>query len=196
MSIKKLKDFLESNYTILLTLEIGLISWLVKSSILCVISFAVLVSLIFIICNDPKGAFPSLFFISFFIQVIDDNYPLAIYLTCIFIVLGSIIYFIIKTIKSKKCTKGRLFYPMIIADIAFLLGGIIGNFNIINIACVLFMALCMYLFYWITINTCTDLKQFMYIVLTCGGFIICIQSIVLNLYSGKFISSILINLPV
>lgn len=190
MSIKKLKDFLESNYTILLTLEIGLISWLVKSSVLCVISFAVLVSLIFIICNDPKGAFPSLFFISFFIQVIDDNYPLAIYLTCIFIVLGSIIYFIIKTIKSKKCTKGRLFYPMIIADIAFLLGGIIGNFNIINIACVLFMALCMYLFYWITINTCTDLKQFMYIVLTCGGFIICIQFIVLNLYTGKFISSI------
>lgn len=190
MSITKLKDFLESNYTILLTLEIGLISWLIKSSTLCVISFAVLVSLIFIICNNPKGAFPALFFVSFFIQVIDENYPLAIYLVCIFIVLCSITYFIIKTLKTQKCTKGKLFYPMIIADVAFLLGGIIGNFNIINIACVLLMALTMYLFYWIAINTCTDLKQFMYIVLTCGGFIICIQFIVLNLYTGKFTSSI------
>ncbi len=197
MILNKIKTAVQSKWAMPALFAFAVIFWAINFVDLTVIVFGVYVCFVFFFCDDIKPVFAPILFIHFFVEYI--FYSVAnwvVYGFSIGIVLISMIYFVTKKLVENKklktglLKKGKLFWPIVIADIAYLLGGIIGHFDILNSIVVLGFCLVAYFFYWASINFCKDLKKYLLYLLLCGAIFISIQILFIHLSSTDIISSI------
>ncbi|NCB48048.1 MAG: hypothetical protein EOM55_00230 [Clostridia bacterium] len=197
MVLNKIKSLVQSKWSMPALFAFAVFFWAIDFVGITVCVFAIYVCFVFFFCEDVKVAFAPILYIHFFVQYI--FYSVAnwvVYGSCIGIVVISIIYFVVKKlIESKKfktpLKKGKLFWPLVVANIAYLLGGIIGNFNILTSVVVLGFCLVSYFFYWTSINFCKDLKKYLLYLFLCGAIFISVQLLFTHLSSDDIVLSII-----
>ena len=189
---------LTSFYFIPIVLLLGLICYAFSLTEIVVLVYAFLFILILILCPDVKNIFVLLFFVAFFIPDLEvmTNY-LVYYIAVGAVVLTLIGFFIYKTVKDGvKILKGGNFtIGLLFSFTAFLLAGIIGQFNLIKSLTILTFCAAIYILYVIAINYTKNLKEFFEKLLLIGGIVVGIQ-IAVNFLSGEennFFCSVCIN---
>jgi len=196
MTLNKLKTAVQSKWAMPALFTFAVVFWAIDFVDATVCVFALYVCFVFFFCDDVKVAFAPILYIHFFVEYIFYSVAhWAVYGSCIGLVVISIIYYTInKLVKSKKLKKplkkGFLFWPLVIADVAYLIGGVIGNFNILTSIVVLGFSLVSYFFYWVSINFCKDIKKYLLYLFLCGAIFISIQILFIHLTSVDIISSI------
>ncbi|MFA6843953.1 MAG: hypothetical protein WCR33_06115, partial [Bacilli bacterium] len=196
MMISKIKTAINSKWAMPTLFSLAVFFWAIDFVDATVCIFAIYVCLVFFLCEDVKVAFAPILYIHFFVEYI--FYSVAnwiVYGTCIALAISSIIYYVIKKLveykkSHKPLKKGKLFWPLVVADIAYLLGGLIGNFNLLATVMVFAFSLISYLIYWIAINFCYDLKKYLLYLFICGAIFVSIQILIIHLTSGDIIYSI------
>lgn len=152
---------------------------------------AILFFAIFLLCDNIKNVFAILFFVPFFIDDIGKNPNWVIYFICIGVGVGSIVYFLIKQlcINKKQVKKGQMFWPIIFATVAFVLGGI-ARFNIVIALITFGLCFATYALYFFALNFTKDLKNYLSYIFIIGGFLISLEILILNFKTGNFMNSL------
>ena len=191
MKLQKIKSFLQSDYVILAFFSIAFLGWTTGLHNISIPLIAILGSLIFLLCNDMKTVLSAVFYLTFFVPVVKGTTPLVVYGVSLLFGISCLVYFIIKSIKkNKSLTKGKMFWAFIVSGIAFLLGGIYKNFNIVNFVITLAMCVACYAVYWMVINFTTNLKQFLLKLFIFGGLFVAAQILFLIVKSGNIVQAI------
>ncbi len=189
MKLEKFKNLLESKYMVVAILFIGFFGWILNIPFISVPILAVIVSLIFILCNDVKNTFAAIIHAPYFFN--DINASLVLFIISICLVVSSIIYFIIKNlIKNKEITKGKMFWAFVISTIAFLLGGIYKNFNLLSFLITLGISIICYVLYWICINFTNNFKTFLFNLFICSSIFISLQIVSSIIATGNILQAI------
>ena len=189
---------LTSFYFIPIVLCFGFICYEFNLTEVVVSVYAFLFILILLLCPDVKNMFTLLFFVAFFIPDLEvmTNY-LVYYIAVGSVVLTLIGFFIYKIIKDgvKILKGGKFTIGLLFSFLAFLLAGIIGQFNLVKSLTILTFCVAIYILYVIAINYTKNLKEFFEKLLLFGGVVVGVQ-IVINFLSGVesvFFCSVCIN---
>ena len=183
------KTFLESIWGVVAMCCVAMIFWFLGLPKAGVISMAIFVSLTFLLCDDIKLLFASFFYVPYFSIDIFSVGEIIFFLIIIAIVLTTIIYFFIKH-RHVKVKKGNLFWGLMIADLAFLLGGIVGHFNIKNFAIILGLNIAIYILYFLAINHTKNLISYLMLSFVVVGICLVLQHTSLILKSGNILECI------
>ena len=137
--MEKVKTYLQSVTCVPILLIIALICFSFNQVPVIVFSWAAYVFAVLIICPDKKNIFPIFILIPNFISNVYEQIYLKYYIVCVALVILGIFYVFISTliVKKKAVNLGKMFYPILVADVAFLLAGVIGHFNIYQFLAVL-----------------------------------------------------------
>ncbi len=143
-------------------LVLGFVCWLFELTSVVVPLFAVAFSLVLLFCKDVKNIFTPLFFVAFFIPDILTMTDYTVYYFGAGLAVVSLIVFIVyKVIKDgKKMKGGRFSIGLLTSFVAYLLAGVIGNFNVMHSAIILGFCLAIYIFYIICVNYTENLKEY------------------------------------
>lgn len=195
LAIEKLKTILESKWLIVPLFALALVFQLLGLYSVNVLICAVILSLIFFLCDDVKNIFAIIFYASFFIGNIFVKANWVVYGIAIFIACISFIYFAVnKFVKYKKSGEkfkiSRIFIPLCIVSIFYLLGGIFSNFSILPFLSTLGFSLVVLFFVFITPNFTKNLKDYLLFAFTVGAVMIMILMFLTNVILGKSILSI------
>jgi 4-hydroxy-3-methylbut-2-enyl diphosphate reductase len=182
IALDKIRKGVQSKWSIPTLFAVAVIFWAIGIEQVTVCLFAIFVAFVFLFCDDVKPAFAPILYVSFFIENI---YSISVahwiaYGISIALAFFSIIFFVIrKILQSKKqgiaLKKGKLFWPLVLVDIGYLLGGVIGNFHILITLAVLGFCLVSYFLYWISINFCSGLKEYLPYIFVCGTIFISVE---------------------
>ena len=154
--LQKINTVLSSFYLIPLVFIFALICYVFQLQYFCVITLAILVFLILFFCKDIKNVFAIIIYACFYIGDIGLSPNWFYYGIAIFIAVSSLLFFtlynLIKGIKNHTLIKGNFLYALIICSIAFCLGGIIGNFQLLPFIITLGFCIVSIIFYFLAIN--------------------------------------------
>ncbi len=152
---------LSSFYFNPILLALGFLCWILELPSVVVPLFAFAFILVLLFCKDVKNIFTPLFFVAFFIPDILAMTDYTIYYIGAGGAIVSLLVFVVyKLITDRKNIKGGKFALGLIASfIAYLLSGVIGNFNIVHSGMILGFCLAIYIFYIIAINYTENLKE-------------------------------------
>lgn len=133
---------------------------------------------IFIFAEDVKNAFGILFIVLYaIVDVVAVPAPWATYFLCGGIgaacIIARLVVDAVRAKRGKRFKKGKLFWALIIADAGYLLGGVIGNFNIFSFAVVLFLSLLTLALYFIALNHTDNLKEGLFFIFILVAIYIC-----------------------
>lgn len=167
---------LESYYIAPILFFLAFWGWFFKLTLVVVFVFCLVFALVLFFCKDVKNIFPPVLYISFFITDIVSEPQWTGYFIAIALAVIALAYFGVKSIVKdrKKLVKGKLFYPLIVASVAFLAGGI-SHFNGIAFLITLGFCLVNLFLYFLAVNYTRDLSKFMCFVFIAGAVILCIQ---------------------
>lgn len=166
--------------------------WFLGSTEAVVAGFALVLACIFLFCKKINNAYALILYVSFFIQNIDGAFDemttdSAVLLALSVAIAGtSFIAFSIKTfVKEKgKLKKGKLFYPLLVLDAAFLLGGI-SRFDIAQFFVVAGLSLAVMIFYIFAINCTEDFGTYLAKVFVIGAVFISLEIIYAKYRNGN-----------
>lgn len=183
---EKIKNALQSPYVVPCVFLFAFLFWLAEFTLACISLLALFVAAILLFCDDPKNIFCPVIYAGFFVKdiVVESNW--AVYAVCIGIAAASFIVFavrhIIKRVKSGKGVRlGKLFFPLVVLDVAFMLGGIIGNFNVGAFFATAGFCAVMLLLYFIAVNFTENLGEYLAFLFVCGAAYIIVQRSCYNL---------------
>lgn len=190
--MNEIEKTLSNRIWIPVVLTIGFLGWFNSIDYIAIPILAVFCALIFIFCNDVKNIFPIIFAVPFLIKSIENTTQLICIGVAIGIFVVSAIYFVIKQFVHKtNMRKGLLFWPLIISDIAFIFGGVIGYFNLLAFLITIGLSLAIYFLYFLAINFCPDFKSYITDTFIIIGFMLFAQLLIEYLQEDKtFISAI------
>ena len=174
--MNKFRQILISNVWIAIILFIGFLGWGVSLEFLSIPLIAVYSLLLMIFCEDIKNIFVVFFAVPFFIGSVKNTSDIILLGISFGIFLVGVVFYLIKQlIKSKNCKKGKLFWGFVCLLITYLVGGIIGYFNILNWLIIIAMTLLTYFCYWVAINFCHNLKKHIIYTFISIGILLSIQ---------------------
>lgn len=192
MAINNIKKALQSEYVVPSVFLFAFVFWLAEFTLVNVCAATFLVAAILLFCDDVKNIFCPILYVGFFIKdiVVEANW--SVYFVCIAIVCASFAAFVVrKAVKDKNNLKlGKMFFPLILLDVAFLLGGIIGNFVLTSFFATLGLSCVMLLLYFIAVNFTENLGKYFAYLFVCGAAFIVIQRYCYNLMYYKDVSEI------
>ncbi len=171
----------------------GAIFWFFSLSYMTVAIFALFAILILLFCSNINNFFALLFYVSFFIKNIDDkNTPWLVYIICIGLAVVLLIAYFVKMciLEKDKVNKGTMWIAIIISTIAFLLGGVIGHFDIINALIILGFSVATFIIYILARNKTVRLDKYLAYLFTVGALFLTLVILVgrLRLVGTIFIS--------
>lgn len=186
------KSFLESKLMIPILFDVMLILWLFNLTYVSVLVMAIAVGAILLLCKDVKNSFLPVVYISFFINDLEAEANFILYGIAIGIVaISAITFVVLKFVKERKTLKkGNMFWAFVIEAVAFLLAGCIGHFNLLHAAVALGFCLLTYFFYWVAINSCKNVKEYLFRLAVYGAIYIVVVFCVLNIGMGSLYDSI------
>ena len=158
--MEKIKTYLQSVTCVPVLLALALICFLLNQVPIIVFTWAAYVFAVLMICPDKKNIFPIFIFIPNFISNVYEQIFLKYYIVCVGLVILGVFYVFISTliIKKKTANLGKMFYPILIADVAFLLAGVIDHFDIYQFLAVLGFCIILYPLYFIALNNTENLN--------------------------------------
>lgn len=177
MIIDKLKTALQSKLVVPYVFLFGLFFWLLDLNSLVVCALVLLVAVILLVCDDVKNIFCPVIYAGFFIKDILASANWVVYVACAVVALAAFVTFTVRKIREKGKTLkfGKVFFPLLVFDVGFLLGGIIGNFNILAFAATFGLCAVMLLLYFIAINFTDGIDEYLPFLFTCGAAFISVQ---------------------
>ncbi|MBE7089251.1 MAG: O-antigen ligase family protein [Clostridiales bacterium] len=174
--INAIRSALESIYLVPIMFLIGSICWWFSLSLVSVAVFAGVAVLIFLFCKNVNNFFALLFYVSFFIKnIYVGNTNWIGYIVSIAIAVVFIFAFAIKMIIVEKISlkDSKMAIAIILSSVAFLLGGVIGRFDILVFAITLGLSLATFVIYLIARHrTCELTKYFAKLFMIGGVFLI------------------------
>ncbi len=186
---ENIKKGLSSIYAVPFIFVFAFICSCFESYNLSVLVLASLASIILLICDDVKNIFAICFYACFYIATIEINPDWVCYGIAIGIVGISFICFIIRKLiineQRKNLKKGRMFFPIIISSIAFLLGGLISNFQFLPFIITFGFCFATITFYWLAVNFTKDLGKYLLRVFVLGAVLVALIMYMQNVRLGK-----------
>ncbi len=188
------RSFLESWYLPPLIFVSGVLCWYFSFSLGSVAIFAITASLVLLFCKNISNFFAFFFYVSFFIKNVDDAGTLWLgYLICIGIAFLSLVAYTLKILilERKTIKKGKMYLGIAISSVAFLLGGVIGRFNIITTLTVFAFCVLSFVCYFLSRNRTQNLSKYLGYLFIVGAIfltiVICIGrlSLVGTIFIGK-----------
>ncbi len=161
--------------------------WYFNNSLLTVAGFVTVFALILIFAKNVNNIFALILYVSFFIKdIYSEGTPWTFYVIIIAVALIVLIAFIIKTLIVKKgeIKKGSMFPAIIVSSIAFMLGGVVGRFNILNFIITFAFSLALFVVYFIANNCTKNLGKYLAYVFMVGAIFITAQICVVKLRNG------------
>lgn len=192
--LTKICDFLQSKWLIPPLFLFGAIFQILGLYAINVCIMACVLSAILIFCKDVKNIFGIFLYAAFYLGEIFSTANWYAYGTAIGIAVCSFIYFVIKTqIKRKKegikVRNSRIFIPLVFCTIAYSLGGVISNFQILPFLITLGISFAILFFVYVASNYTTGLKEYLPFLFVCGAIMISIEMLASNaLFGGTFLS--------
>lgn len=184
------KNFLEGPWGVVATCMCAMIFWLAGLEMVAVCVLALPVIVCFLICDNVRLLYGPFLLVPFFSVDVQSKSEIVGYAIIFAVVFVSFVYFMIKHRKT-KVRKGDLFWGLLIADIAFLLGGVVGHFSIRNFAIILALNIALYLLYFVAINHTKDFIPYLMLCFVVVGCCIAVQHSVLLLRTGNVFQGIL-----
>ncbi len=184
------KDFLEGSWGLIATCCIATLFWLLGLEMVAVCVLALSVIVCFLICDNVRLLYGPFLLVPFFSVDVQNKNELITYAIIFAVVFVSFLYFMIKHRKA-KVRKGDMFWGLMIADIAFLLGGVVGHFSIRNFAIILALNIALYLLYFVAINHTKDFIPYLMLCFVVVGTCLSVQHSVMLLRTGNIFESIL-----
>ncbi len=173
---------LESFWVIPISFTIAFICWICNITLITPFLFWALFVCILVFCKDVKNIFPLIIYIPFFLVDIKNQANIPIYIAIVVVALtvftGSLIFRCVK--REKRLSLGKLFMPLIVMDVAFLLAGVIGRFNFIAMLCTLATCVVTYALYFVAVNFTKNLGDYFCRVFIAGGLFLPVQILIAN----------------
>ena len=182
-SVSVLKKALESYYPVPVLFLFAFICWFFKWTLLVVYVFLAVFVLILLICRDVKNIFALVLYISFFITDIGAEPHWAGYFVAIFCAVAAMIYFAVRNFLADRKTlkKGKMFYPLVVASVAFLLGGV-GRFDALSFFITLGFCIVNYYLYFLAVNYTVDLNRYLAYLFIIGAAVLSVQIMFVNTF--------------
>ncbi len=184
------KNFLEGPWGVVATCMCAMIFWLAGLEMVAVCVLALPVIVCFLICDNVRLLYGPFLLVPFFSVDVQSKSEIVGYAIIFAVVFVSFVYFMIKHRKT-KARKGDMFWGLLIADVAFLLGGVVGHFSIKNFAIILVLSIDLYLLYFVAINHTKDLIPYLMLCFVVVGSCLAVQHGVMLLRAGDVIQGIL-----
>lgn len=188
--INNTKFFLESMWGVVAVCSLATLFWCFGLPVGAVTVLAVGVILCFLTCDDVKLLFGPFLLVPFFSVDVQNPAELTTYAIVFAFVFSSFIFYVIKHRKT-PVTKGKMFWGLMIADISFLLGGVIGHFDIKIFLIILALNVAMYLVYFVAINYTNNLIPYLMLCFVVVSMCLVVQHSVLLVRSGDILNCIL-----
>lgn len=172
----KIKNVLESFYLIPAIYVFAVLGRVFDVIQITLPIIALTVILILVFCDDVKNVLGIIFYAPFYIKDISMNLRFELYVAVIACVVLALIYFFVRSVlslkKQKEKIKGKLYVPLIIITVAYLLGGIAYDFNLFNAVTILTLSIATFLFYYIALNCTKDIGKYMNKVFVVGAVLV------------------------
>ncbi len=172
----KIKNALQSFYlipTIFFFAVLGRI-FDVTQITLPIIALAIILILIF--CDDVKNVFGIIFYAPFYIKDTVNHLAVVLFVIVIAVVIVALlVYAVCKIIalkKQKALIKGKLYLPLILITIAYLLGGVGFDFNLKTAIVIVAFSLATFVFYFIALNCVKNTDKFFYKLFVAGAILV------------------------
>lgn len=161
-------------------LTLGFVGWFCKIDMIVIPLLCVYVGLLLAICDDVRNVFPVAISAQFFINSVESIADYVVLgVSILFFVVGIVIFLIRQLYINKVCVKkGKMFWPFVVALVAYLIGGIWGYFNILNAVIITAMTCATYFLYWIAINFSHNLKEYINYFFIALGIVLGFQLII------------------
>lgn len=176
MVISKIKNALESFYLIP-----AIFVFVVLGRALDVINvtlpiIALVIVLVLVLCDDVKNVLAIIFYAPFYIKDLNMFNMPNLYAVLIVGVVSALLYFTIKKIKQLKnqnaIIKGKLYLPLVLITLAYLLGGVFYGFRLTSALTITVFSLASVFFYFIALNCVKNPLNFMCKVFVVGGILV------------------------
>ncbi len=193
--INVVRRALESWWLVPAVFFLGAIFWFFSLSLVTVAVFSFVAVLILLFCKKVNNFFALFLFVSFFIKNVDSpDTPWIGYIVCIGIAVICLIAYTIKTIVLERKTLkwGDMWIAVLVSSIAFLLGGVIGRFNIMNFAIVLGFSVATYILYFLARNKTENLEKYLAYLFVVGALFLTLIILVGRL---RLVGKIFIGYP-
>ena len=158
-----IKAFFNSVWATVLVAVITVVGWQFNLVYISVPTLAVFCFLSLVLCDDIKPALIPVIFVPYMLRGFQGTTIWWIYGCSIALFLiGMGIFLIRKLVLQKTPVKlGRMFWFIVVADIAFLLGGVIGHFDITAFAVTFALCVAILFMYWMSVNFMGDARSFL-----------------------------------
>lgn len=202
MFLEKMEKTLESEWALLGIFLVAFFLWLFNQSVASVCVLVLFVCAVFLFCEDVKNIFGPVFFAGFFIkdilttnesgETVIDRTTMTIYVVCIAVAIISMISFLIINIRKNKSKikLGGFFFPLVFADIGFILAGVVGNFNLLAMIITVAFCLAILLLYFVAVNFTKNLGEYLAFLLLFGAVFIVIEKTFYNALETGSLSKI------
>ncbi|MBO4594170.1 MAG: O-antigen ligase family protein [Clostridia bacterium] len=190
-----LKQAFESRWTLTFTFIAVFVLTVLNLSVYGVYLLTAVFACTFIFADDLKNIFGIMLVVLYaIVDVVVATVPWTTYALCAGIGLVCIIARlaadVVQAKGGRKFEKGKLFLPLVIASAGYLLGGVVGNFMLIEFVAVLFLSLITLALYFIALNHTKGLKNELFFIFILVAVYICGLIAVYYLQGGNLIYKI------
>ncbi len=176
--LNQIRFILESWWIVPILFLIGTLCWWFSLSLLTVAIFATIAILILLFCKNVNNLFALFFYVSFFIKNIESEetnwtgYIVFIGLAVLFMLAFTIKMLIVEKPQLKNA---KLIIAIAISTLAFLLGGIIGMFDLLVTAIVFGFSVATLVLYLIARFRTKDLEKYLAYLFIVGGIFLTVN---------------------
>lgn len=196
-----MRKVLRSAWLVPVAFLYALFCWYKGYSLATIAGFAALIVLICFFCDKINNIYALIFFVAFFIKDIGNiseditGGQMRVFVISAVAAGVALVSFAVKTFIVKKgiIEKGKLFYPLLIADAAFLLGGCIGRLNFTQIGLVFGFEFSVMLLYLLALNCTEDLGKFLAKTFIIGALFVSAEIIYVKWADGNIFDGNVIN---
>lgn len=160
----------------------GLVCWAFGLTEFLIFFYVLVFTLILLFCDDLKNLFSMVLYVSYFIEDINWDAPVEIYVMAISMAIVALVLFLIKNLIEKKglLSKGEMFIGFAFELIALSIGGI-QRFNIVYFLATIGLFTATYVLYFIAVNFTVEFKKYLANLFFLGAFIATFQLAIANL---------------
>ena len=176
MILTKIKNALESFYLIPAIFVLAVLGRMLNVIQVTLPLISAVIVCVLVFCDDAKNALALIFYGPFYIKDLNSYNMPILYAIVISAVVIALFTFVVRKIiclkKQNGLIKGKLYIPLVIVTIAYLLGGVIYDFNLTNAIVILVLSLASLLFYFLALNSVENVGEFMSKIFVVGAVLV------------------------
>jgi len=168
---ENLKKFFNSNLSFILISILVVVGWKFNFSLPVICTLGLYCFIACLVCDEITPVLFPAIALPYMISSITGETTWLAYGIAGFLFFAGIIIFVIKH-RKQPLRFGRMFWFIVLADVAFLLGGIFTNFNYLAFLVIIGTSAAVLFMYWVVVNFTGNITRFLARCLLCVSFII------------------------